>query len=200
MPPHELAFVSKVRNMSSIEHLMTVADLENFPEDDGNRYELIEGELHVSTAPGIPHQVVLRNLLLHLHPYLETHQFGKIVPGPGAILSNFDAVIPDIVIVRNERWDQIIANNRFNAAPDLVIEILSTGSENRRRDVIAKRRLYGTFGVEEYWIVDGESRSVVIFTLQGNVLEEVATFSEAEMIVSSLLPELNLKVSAVFAV
>jgi len=114
--------------MSSIEHLITVADLDNFPEDDGNRYELIEGELFVSTAPGIPHQVVLRNLLFHLHSYLESNRIGKIVPGPGAVFSNFDAVIPDMVIVRNERWDEIVSNNRFNAAPDLVIDNLDVAS------------------------------------------------------------------------
>ena len=184
--------------MSSIEHLITVADLENFPEDDGNRYELIEGELFVSTAPGIPHQVVLRNLLFHLHSYLESNQIGKIVPGPGAVFSNFDAVIPDIVVVRNERWDQIVSNNRFNAAPDLVIEILSPGSENRRRDEIAKRRLYGKYGVEEYWIVDVESRSVAIYRLQGSVLEEFANFSHDQTIVSAMLAELNLEVASIF--
>jgi len=186
--------------MSSIEHLITVADLENFPEDDGNRYELIEGELFVSAAPGIPHQLVLLNLQIHLHAYLQRNPIGKLVPGAGAVFSNFDAVIPDLVIVLNERWDQIVANNRFNAAPDLVIEILSPGNENRRRDEIAKRRLYGKYGVEEYWIVDGESRSGEIYCLQGNVLEEFATFSESEIIVSKLLSELNLPVSSVFAV
>ncbi len=179
---------------------MTVADLEDFPEDDGNRYELIEGELYVSTAPGIPHQLVLHNLQIHLHAYLQRNPIAKLVPGAGAVFSNFDAVIPDLVIVLNDRWDKIVANNRFNAAPDLVIEILSPGSENRGRDVIAKRRLYGKYGVQEYWIVDGESRSVAIYSLKGSVLDESAKFSDNETIVSALLPELNMEVASVFEV
>ena len=90
--------------MSSIEHLITVADLEKFPDDDGNRYELIEGELYVSTAPGLSHQLVLVNLLSAFISYLKTNPIGKIVPGAVAVFSNFDAVIPDLVFVSNERW------------------------------------------------------------------------------------------------
>ena len=85
--------------MSSIEHLITVADLEKYPDDDGNRYELIEGELYVSTAPGIPHQLVLVNLLTAFTSYLKTNPIGKIVPGAGAVFSNFDAVIPDVCLI-----------------------------------------------------------------------------------------------------
>jgi Uma2 family endonuclease len=105
--------------MSSIEHLITVADLEKYRDDDGNRYELIEGELFVSCAPGIPHQLVLHNLQVTLHAYLERRPLGKVVPGAGAAFSNFDAVIPDLVVVRKERWDEIVENNRFIAAPDI---------------------------------------------------------------------------------
>ena len=148
--------------MSSIEHLITVADLEKFPDDDGNRYELIEGELYVSTAAAIPHQLVLVNLLTAFTNYLKTNSFGKIVPGAGAVFSNFDAVIPDLVFVSNERWTQIVANNRFNATPDIVIEVLSPGPENRRRDLVAKHRLYRKYGVQEYWVVDLETQSVLV--------------------------------------
>jgi hypothetical protein len=48
---------------SRIEHLMTIADLEAFPDDDGNRYELIEGELFVSCSPGLTHKIVSDNLV-----------------------------------------------------------------------------------------------------------------------------------------
>ncbi|HEV8371018.1 MAG TPA: Uma2 family endonuclease [Pyrinomonadaceae bacterium] len=184
--------------MSSIERLMTVADLDKYSDDEWNRYELIEGELFVSTAPGIPHQLVLQNLQVAIVNHLSRNPIGKIVPGAGAVFSNFDAVIPDLVIVRKERWDKIVANNRFIAAPDLVIEILSPGSENRKRDVDAKQRLYGKYGVEEYWIVDPQNRSLTIYRLRGNKLDEFARLEEKDEIVSELLPELNIKVGSLF--
>ena len=183
--------------MSSIEHLITVADLERYPDDDGNRYELIEGELYVSTAPGIPHQLVLLNLQTALDIYLHANAIGKIVPGAGAVFSNFDAVIPDLVYVSNERWSEIVANNRFNAAPDIVIEVLSPGSENRRRDLVAKHRLYQKYGVQEYWIVDQENRSVFVY-LYWKSGGSAVTFSSSDTFASELLPGFAFGVESLF--
>lgn len=184
--------------MSSIEHLITVAELDKYPDDDGNRYELIEGELFVSTAPGIPHQLVLKNLIVILDQYLQQNPIGKLVPGAGTVFSDFDAVLPDLVFARHDRWDKIVANNRFIAAPDLVIEILSPGNENRRRDVIAKKRLYEKFGVLEYWIVDPEKKSVVVLTLTEERLREKTTCKTNDPILSDALAQLQISVSALF--
>ena len=185
---------------SNIKHLMTVADLDAFPDDDGRRYELIEGELFVSSAPGLPHQLVLHNLQVELEIYLRQNRVGRLAPGPGAVFSNHDAVIPDLVFVANERWDVIRKNHRFVAAPDLVIEIISPGSENRSRDLQAKRRLYGKYGVREYWVVDGDNRSMLIFRLKREGLEEVSMLRNDDNISSPLLPGLELKLSAVFQI
>ena len=73
---------------SKIEPLLTVADLDAFPEDDGNRYELIDGELFVSCAPGIPHQRVQNNLQFAFTTYLKANPIGILVPGAGAIFSD----------------------------------------------------------------------------------------------------------------
>jgi Uma2 family endonuclease len=76
---------------SRIEPLLTVADRDAFPEDDGNRYELIGGELYVSAAAGISHQRVLLNLAVAFGAFLKTNPIGIVVPGAGAIFSDYDA-------------------------------------------------------------------------------------------------------------
>ncbi len=182
---------------SRIEPLLTVADLDACP-DDGNRYELIEGELFVSRAPGIPHQRVLHNLQMEFGLFLKAHPIGILVPGAGAILSDYDAVIPDLAFVCNERWDQVVTGEKFTGALDLVIEILSPGTQNRKRDLSAKRHLYERVGVKEYWIVDSENRTVLVLRLRGNTFEEIATLTSDDEITSSLLPGFHLKVSAIF--
>jgi Uma2 family endonuclease len=183
---------------SRIEPLLTVADLDAYPDDDGNRYELIGGELFVSCAPGISHQRVLQNLQVGFVSYLTSNPIGILVPGAGAILSDYDAVIPDLAFVRNERWDQVVTGEKFTGAVDLVVEVLSPGAANRRRDLSVKRGLYGKYGVEEYWIVDIESLSVLIFRLQGQMLEEIATLTGDEDLTSPLLPSFRLKVKTIF--
>ena len=179
------------------EPLLTVAYLETLP-DDNNRYELIAGELYVSCAPGLPHQLVLQRLQLALGNYLEVNPIGIVAPGAGAVFSDYDSVIPDLVFVRNDRWGQIVANDRFVAAPDLIIEAVSPGPENRKRDFKAKGELYGRFGVEEYWIVDRENRSISIYRLRGDTLEEIVKLAENDNLTSPLLPDFVLNVGSLF--
>jgi Uma2 family endonuclease len=181
-----------------VKHLMTINDLEAIPYDESNRYELIEGELYVSCAPGIPHQLVLHNLDRKLGNYLEQNPIGKLVPGPGVVFNKYNSVIPDIVFVSNERWRTIVAKSRFNAAPDLVIEILSPDSSNRSRDLKLKHKVYAKFGVPEYWVVDTWARSVSVFRLADNSLEEVATLRQKDQLESPLFPGLSLKLSDIF--
>jgi Uma2 family endonuclease len=180
-----------------IEPLLTVADLDACP-DDSNRYELIEGELFVSRAPGIPHQRVLNNLQFAFESYLKENPIGILVPGAGAVFSDYDAVIPDLVFVQNERWSEVVTGTRFTGAPDLVLEIMSPGKENRDRDLLVKRQLYGKYGVREYWVIDTEERYVLIYRLRGQSLDEVATIRDNGEITTSILPGFHIKVSAIF--
>jgi Uma2 family endonuclease len=180
-----------------IEPLLTVADLDACP-DDSNRYELVGGELFVSRAPGIPHQRVLNNLQFAFGLYLKESPIGILVPGAGAIFSDYDAVIPDLAFVRNERWEQVVTGDKFTGALDIVIEIVSSGAENRRRDFLVKRQLYGKYGIEEYWIIDTENRHVLIHRLKGQSLEEVAALRDEEEITSPLLPGFHLPAGAIF--
>lgn len=182
---------------SRIEPLMTVADLDACP-DDNNRYELVGGELFVSRAPRLTHQLVLQRLQVQIYNFLETNPVGLLAPGAGAVFTEYDAVIPDLVFVLKERLSEVVDNERFVGAPDLVVEVLSPGKENRDRDLIVKRQLYAKYGVHEYWIVDSENSSVIIYRLGETTLEEVTTLKGHDLLTSPLLPGFQLKVSSIF--
>src|SRR5258706_12960732 len=180
-----------------IEPLLTVADLDACP-DDNNRYELMEGELFVSRARGLPHQLIVQNLQIAFIEYLRTNPIGTVVPGAGAVFSDYDAVIPDLAFVVNERWDQVVTGEKFTGALDIVIEVISPGAENRRRDLLVKRQLYGKYGVSEYWIVDPENRLVEIYRAQTDRLQSAATLRGDDEITTPFLPGFQLLISTIF--
>jgi Uma2 family endonuclease len=92
----------------------------------------------------------------------------------------------------------IVAKQRFYAAPDLVIEILSPGAKNRSRDLKLKREVYGKFGVPEYWVVDMWARSMMVFRLTDDILEQVATLRQDDQVESAFFPGFALKLSDIF--
>lgn len=184
---------------TQIESLLTVEDLDLFP-DDGNRYELIEGELFVSRAPGFFHQIVVTNIIALVRPFLDRNPLGIIVVGPGVIFSQFSGVIPDLVFISNEQRAEIASGEKVTGAPALVIEVLSPGAENARRDRIAKRQLYAKYGVKEYWIVDSEKRAVEVYVLAGEMLELSSGFTDQDEITSSVMPEFKCPERDIFSV
>ncbi|HLG13351.1 MAG TPA: Uma2 family endonuclease [Blastocatellia bacterium] len=181
---------------TAFEPLLTIDDLAAMP-DDGNRYEIIEGELLVSRSPSLTHQSVSINLVLVLTGYLSQSPIGRIWTTPGVILSEFSAVIPDLAFVSNERLSQIASSERITGPPDLMIEIVSPGAENERRDRIAKRQLYGRYGVREYWVVDPIKRRIEVFCLDGQALNLRAAYSEQDELTSSVLPGFACKVEMI---
>jgi Uma2 family endonuclease len=180
---------------TNIKPLMTIADLEAMP-DDGNRYEIIEGELFVSCAPGLTHQRVLMNILRLIDTYLLQNPNGEVIPTPGMILSDLSGVNPDAVFFTHEMRQQVVSGERLVAAPAIVIEIISPGSDNVRRDRVAKRKLYARYGVAEYWMVGLANETVEILT--GNGLQIEATYKGKDLLTSAMLPGLSIATDAVF--
>ena len=180
---------------AKLEPLLTIADIDSMPED-GNRYELIEGELFVSRAPSLIHQGTVRNVLFLFTQYLRENPVGEIFPGPGVIFSDFSGVIPDLVYFSYERGKEIATGDRITGAPELIIEVLSPGTENRRRDEHAKRQLYKKYGVKEYWILDPQKLTVQIFRTAR--LKLIATLGVRDVLSTPLLPGFRCSVKEIF--
>jgi Uma2 family endonuclease len=177
---------------------LTIADWDAMPADDGNRYEIIEGELFVSTSPGITHQNVSDNLVVLLRNFLKLNRIGGAISTPGLVLSEFSGVIPDLVYFSNESRDRVISGERLTSAPDLVIEILSKGAANTRRDRIVKRQLYAKHRVPEYWIIDCQRQAIEVYRLEGALLQPAATFEYTDELSTIALPGFSCAVSEIF--
>ncbi len=144
--------------------LLTYSDYAALP-DDGRRYELHQGELSVTPAPGVRHQRVILPLGSQLYEHVRARGLGEVLVAPtDCILSNVTVVQPDILYVATER-QAIISERGIEGAPTLAIEVLSPSTARLDRD--RKMRLYAEHGVPYYWIVDPETRSIEVFTLAG---------------------------------
>ena len=108
---------------------------------------------------------------------------------------------PDLTIIREEHIQLLSKRNTIRlqmAPPLLVIEVVSPGEIQRERDYIAKRMQYQDSGIPEYWIVDPQTKAILVLELRGNTYIEVGNFSNDDLLPSPGFGALNLKVSEVF--
>ena len=173
-------------------------DLKSLP-DDGNRYEIIDGELYMSRQPSYYHQSVCSKVVGKLENWNERERLGDVSIAPGLIFADDDDVAPDLVWISNERLNAALdADGKLHNAPELVVEVLSPGSVNERRDREAKLQLYSRRGVSEYWIVNWMARTIDVYRRDQAQLHYVATLFESDKIESPLLPGFSCAVASLF--
>jgi Uma2 family endonuclease len=173
----------------SVQRRYTSADLEAMPYDEWHRYEIIDGELFVSSAPSWNHNRAAKRLCTALDNWGDETGLGEAMHVPGLIFTDDNNVIPDLVWVSREKLDRgLDGAGHLTVAPDIVVETLSPGPDNARRDRVAKFGLYSRQGVQEYWLVDPALRIVEVFRHDGRALELVASLSGDDALTSPLLP------------
>ena len=174
------------------------ADLDVLP-DDGKRYEIIDGELYVSRQPGYHHQYACTQLSGALVAWSNHTSLGVTLQAPGVIFADDDDVAPDVVWISHERLATALDQaGHLHTAPELVVEVLSPGSANERRDREVKLKLYSRRGVLEYWIVDWQQRKVEVYRRQEQALHLVATLYATDMLTSPMLPGFACPVTQLF--
>jgi Uma2 family endonuclease len=173
----------------SVQRRYTSADLESMPHVEGLRYEIIDGELHVTTAPSWDHNRAANQIWRAFEDWNDGTGLGQSGTTPGVIFAEDNNVIPDVVWVSRARLDAGLDRaGHLTVVPEIVVEVLSPGSDNERRDRVLKLNLYARQGDNEYWLVDPALRIVEVFRHDGRALELVATLSGDDALTSPLLP------------
>ena len=175
---------------------LSYAEYAGLPET-GKRYELHEGRLTVVPSPSSKHQIVLGNLFERLHAYVRVHRLGRVFAAPiDLILTQENVCQPDLLFLRKEN-SQFITDRGVEGPPDLVVEILSEGTEARDRR--EKFQLYFLFGVPEYWIIDAEGKSLEMYRRTSDRYELVRTFQPLDTLDSPRFPGLVLRIEDLWA-
>lgn len=174
---------------------ITYQDYLQMPE--GQRWEVLEGDLRMVPSPGSWHQRVLSRLNSALKSFVESQGLGQVYFAPLDVILAEDSVVqPDLLVILNDHLS-IIKPEGVWGAPDLVVEVLSPSTAHRDRGV--KRGLYGRYGVQKYWLVDPQERTVEVTRLRDGLLETVGLFAAGDSLNSPLFPDLILPVDNLFA-
>lgn len=142
----------------------TIDDIYALPE--GQRAELIDGQIYDMAPPSPMHQELVMELSATLRDYIKKNGGPcKVYPAPFAVFLNEDDrnyVEPDISVICDPSK---VDNRGYQGAPDFIIEIVSPSSQ--RMDYLTKLFKYRTAGVREYWIVNPLQRTVQVYSFEG---------------------------------
>jgi Uma2 family endonuclease len=189
-------YVKESLRQYSAEKQYTYADYASW--DDGNRYELIDGEVFLMSAPSQVHQTILGELFYQLYSYLKGKPC-KIFVAPFDVclfgLGDDDKTVvqPDLLVICDK--SKLADGKRCNGSPDMVIEILSPS--NRSRDMLLKFNKYLSAGITEYWIIDPEIKSVHVHILE-NGRYTTNAFGKDEIVPVHILDGCQINMKDVF--
>lgn len=175
----------------------TPAMIASMPRVEGERYEIIDGALHVTTQPHMRHQSAILRLGRFMSNWND--QVGILIPAPGVIYDDDNAVAPDLVWMTRERYAQIAGQDgKFHGSPELVVEMLSPGKANEERDRDFKLTLFNRQGVDEYWICDWRVQTIDIYRRDAEGLRLAQSLGAAMHLTSPLLPGFSVLVETIF--
>ncbi|MCL2099501.1 MAG: Uma2 family endonuclease [Oscillospiraceae bacterium] len=146
-----------------------------------DRYELIGGNIFLMASPSVSHQSITINIATALNIYLKGKQCRPFIAPLDVVLFEKNkkneaknVFQPDVFVVCDPKK---INKTKINGAPDLVFEIVSPS--NPETDYIDKLHIYMKYGVHEYWIINPETRNVLVYTKNKKELKNYAyTFED----------------------
>ena len=153
----------------------TIEDIYALP--DGQRAELIDGQMYMMAPPNFRHQKLVMELSAVIHQYIKNHGGScEVLPAPFAlflICDDRNYVEPDISVICDKNK---LTDKGCNGAPDWVIEV--TSPSNPQNDYGVKLFKYRTAGVREYWIVNPQKNTVMVYDLENEKKSNQYTFED----------------------
>ncbi len=167
----------------------------NLP-DDGKRYEIADGVLLLTPSSTGSHQDTIGEVCFYLRSHIKLAGLGLVIQAPFIVeLSAKDVFQPDIFVVMNAHLDRV-QEKKVVGAPDLVVEVSTSGTA--AFDRLTRYDTYEYTGVQEYWILNLERRTVEIFVLEGDEYHSLGVFHGEQKVPSRLISWLSVRVDQFF--
>jgi len=158
--------------------------------------ELINGELVMSPAPSLIHQIILSNLNDVLKSYAKQTDAFTLFSPVDVFFDTRNVFQPDLFFIKKENRS-ILSERGIEGAPDLVVEIISPS--NSYKDRYEKKIAYQKFGVKEYWIIDPGNKTLEIYTSTQEDQDTPQLYlAEEGLVTSTVLPQLQFNLKEIF--
>jgi Uma2 family endonuclease len=178
-------------------------------EKSGNRYELIDGVVYLPASPRFTHQRILEEMYIVFHQYLEGSKKCDAFMAPFDINlirqniklfreeteGDINVVQPDLIVLCDYLED-IDKEDKYQGTPTLVVETLSPSS--RSKDRVKKLDLYMESGIEEFWIVDPKTKSVMVYSFKDSELDKDTFYISGQTAESIHFPGLLVPLDKLF--
>lgn len=173
--------------------LMSGAQFDALPFEEGRRWELLSGDLVPVSSATPQHQEIVLTLAASLRAHLRRHRIGSVPPDVEFALTEQDRLLPDVAIILHDRWRNLESGKvPVAGSPHIAVEIISPSE--RSSDSAHKVWTYLRNGVEEVWQVLPESRSVLIYQAQAGTV----ILAGESLLRTSLLPGWEISLSEIF--
>ncbi len=164
--------------------------------EDGHRYEVVQGVLMMSPAPEMAHQGVIQRISHYLDEQIFSTDRGLVFTSPvDVVLSPKQVVQPDVLVLLEKHLDRL-QEKCILGPPDLVVEVISSGSVTYDR--VVKHDLYEKAGVPEYWLVNIQEQSIEVFVLEQGEYRSLGAFQEKQEVQSRLISRRNIQAAQLF--
>ena len=167
-------------------------------ENSEERYELIDGELYLLAAPVYPHQAALSELHVLFYNWFKGKACRPLFAPFDVTLfkseENINVVQPDILVICD--LDTIDASGKYHGVPALVVEM--TSPSTRRKDLVKKLDLYMQTGVQEYWLIDPDRKTALVYTFADGDIAACQPYVDSADILSVCFPGLAVGLADLF--
>lgn len=168
-------------------------------KDSEERYELIDGELYLLDSPVYDHQAALGEIFGILYNWFKSKPCRPLFAPFDVTLSkgadNINVVQPDILVICDT--DHIDGKGKYQGVPTLVVETLLPAT--RRKDMLKKLDLYLQTGVQEYWLVDPDKRTVFLYAFAADDIKDLRAIIGNGTVQSVCFPGLEIALSDIFS-
>ncbi|AFK86089.1 Uma2 family endonuclease [Thermoanaerobacterium saccharolyticum] len=179
--------------------ILSLEEFLQMDKENEHRLEYFDGEVVYLESPSVEHQRVLLNIAAEFRNYFRGKSCEVFISPLDVWLTNKEKttkvkVQPDLIVICDKTG---LMENAYEGVPALVIEIISTS--NQAHDRIRKYSTYMEFGINEYWMVNPELKTVEVYVLEEDEYKQAAIYKGSDCAASQIFDGLNIHLKEVFS-